>query len=132
MPGDPPPVLSEKTIRNDLPPRTQGPQRIKFKKKNYLKHSIISVISVISVANRVFPERYRSGRNGVDSKSTWGPKALTWVRIPPSPPKDENYGTQMNTDFQDKELRQGEEEKKFPKDYLLIFIFWHFPRKSAS
>ena len=31
-------------------------------------------------------ERYRSGRNGVDSKSTWGSKALTWVRIPPSPP----------------------------------------------
>ncbi len=31
-------------------------------------------------------ERYRSGRNGIDSKSIWGSKALTWVRIPPSPP----------------------------------------------
>jgi hypothetical protein len=45
-----------------------------------------SVFSVTSVAEKVFAERYRSGRNGVDSKSTWGPKALTWVRIPPSPP----------------------------------------------
>ena len=32
------------------------------------------------------PERYRSGRNGIDSKSIWGPKALTGVRIPLSPP----------------------------------------------
>ena len=31
-------------------------------------------------------ERYRSGRNGIDSKSIWGPKALTGVRIPLSPP----------------------------------------------
>ncbi len=31
-------------------------------------------------------ERYRSGRNGIDSKSIWGPKAPTGVRIPLSPP----------------------------------------------
>ena len=35
-----------------------------------------------------YPERYRSGRNGIDSKSIWGPKALTGVRIPLSPPDD--------------------------------------------
>jgi hypothetical protein len=32
------------------------------------------------------PERYRSGRNGIDSKSIWGLTALTGVRIPLSPP----------------------------------------------
>ena len=31
-------------------------------------------------------ERYRRGRNGSDSKSDYGPKGCTWVRIPPSPP----------------------------------------------
>ncbi len=31
-------------------------------------------------------ERYRRGRNGLDSKSSYGPKDCTWVRIPPSPP----------------------------------------------
>ncbi|GEM_PF-4633267 len=31
-------------------------------------------------------ERYRSGRNGIDSKSIWGPQAPTGVRIPLSPP----------------------------------------------
>ena len=31
-------------------------------------------------------ERYRSGRNGLDSKSSWGLVTPTWVRIPPSPP----------------------------------------------
>ena len=32
-------------------------------------------------------ERYRSGRNGIDSKSIWGPQAPTGVRIPLSPPE---------------------------------------------
>ena len=32
-------------------------------------------------------ERYRSGRNGIDSKSIWGSQAPTGVRIPLSPPR---------------------------------------------
>ena len=31
-------------------------------------------------------ERYRSGHNGDDSKSSVRPKGVPWVRIPPSPP----------------------------------------------
>ncbi len=34
-------------------------------------------------------ERYRSGRNGADSKSAVPLKAAPWVRIPPSPPGGE-------------------------------------------
>jgi hypothetical protein len=34
----------------------------------------------------IAPERYRSGRNGPDSKSGCRLVAGTWVRIPPSPP----------------------------------------------
>ena len=32
-------------------------------------------------------ERYRRGRTGLDSKSSYPPKGGTWVRIPPSPPE---------------------------------------------
>ncbi len=36
--------------------------------------------------NRFQAERYRSGHNGGDSKSSVRPKDVPWVRIPPSPP----------------------------------------------
>lgn len=41
---------------------------------------------VISWEDLASAEGYRSGRNGVDSKSTWGLITSTWVRIPPPPP----------------------------------------------
>ena len=39
---------------------------------------------------KTFAEGYRRGRNGVDSKSTWGLITSTWVRIPPPPPSKFN------------------------------------------
>ncbi len=35
---------------------------------------------------KYWTERYRSGHNGDDSKSSVRPKGVPWVRIPPSPP----------------------------------------------
>ena len=40
-------------------------------------------------------ERYRSGRNGPDSKSGCGLTACTWVRIPPSPPSDHSQNSEF-------------------------------------
>ncbi len=62
---------------------------LRFARKNYeILHSYSKTrpFTKLNRYNRFQAERYRSGHNGGDSKSSVRPKDVPWVRIPPSPP----------------------------------------------